>query len=230
MPEVAACVLAAGRSTRFRRDLRERGEEPVNKLVYPVAGRPMVGWVVDRASRVADVVLVGLGYDAGLVWEAVTEHARAPVKPVLNDPVDVPMARTAARLLERTRADVALVLAGDQPTVTEATMRELVRAAEEHGAAILDRGAPSDPISGDELKGHGPPLALDRDAVERLLETVERLAPERGPNAMNLNPVLRASGLEFRVVPPREEGELLNVNRVNDVRRAERALSSQVEP
>ncbi len=230
MVRVAACVLAAGRASRFREGLRERGEEPVNKLVYPVAGKPMVGWVVERASRVADVILVGLGYDAGLVWEAVTEHARAPVKPVLNDPADVPMARTAANLLRRSRADVSLVLAGDQPTVTAETMEELVRAAREYGAAILDRGAPDDVISGDELEGHGPPLALDRDAVERFLETVERLAPERGSNSMNLNPVLRESGLEFRVVPPRDEGELLNVNEPGDVREAERALNSQAGP
>jgi len=222
---VAACVLAAGRSTRFREALEERGEEPVSKLVYPVAGKPMVAWVVERASRVVDELLVGLGYDAGLVWDVVRRHATVPARPVLNDPVDVPMARTAANLLRRSDADVSLILAGDQPTVMAETMRRLAEAAAEHGASVLNRGAPDEEISGDDLLGHGPPLALRKDAVPEFLETIEELAADvRGPNALNLNPVLRKCGLTFRVIPPRDDAELLNVNTPDELQEVERAL------
>ncbi|WP_456481576.1 nucleotidyltransferase family protein [Methanopyrus sp.] len=222
---VAACVLAAGRSTRFREALEERGEEPVSKLVYPVAGKPMVAWVVERASRAADEILVGLGYDAGLVWDVVRRRATVPVRPILNDPVDVPMACTAANLLRRSDADVGLILAGDQPTVTTETMRRLAEAAAEHGASILDRGAPAEEISGDDLLGHGPPLALRKDVIPEFLETIEELAIDtRGPNALNLNPVLRECGLTFRAVPPRDNAELLNVNTPEEIPEVERAL------
>ncbi len=205
------------------------GRRPVNKLVYPVAGRPMVGWVVSRAARVSEVVIVGLGFDAGVVWSSVLEWVpgETPVVPVLNDPVDVPMAVTAANVLSeglRRGVDVLLLLAGDQPTVRSKTMERLAEAAAREGAAVLDRGAPVERPSADQLEGHGPPMAFDREGARRFVDLIlEEWKGERGTNILNLNPVMRRFG-PFRAVPPVDDCELLNVNTPDQVREAERCL------
>ncbi len=212
--------------------MREEGERPLNKLVYRVAGKPMVGWVVSRAARVSDALVVGLGFDAGVVWSAILEWVPGdtPVFPVLNDPADVPMAITAANVLSeglRRGADLLLLLAGDQPTVREETMRRLVEAAAEEGASVLDRGAPSERPSGDELAGHGPPMAFDRDGARRFVGLIlEAWEGERGTNALNLNPIMREFG-PFKAVPPVDECELLNVNTPDQAREAERCLEGR---
>ena len=55
-----AIVLAAGRGTRMRSDLP--------KVLFPVAGRPLLAWVLDAVAAVAPdetLVVVGLRRRAG---------------------------------------------------------------------------------------------------------------------------------------------------------------------
>ena len=71
LPRIGAIVLAAGHSSRMRADDGGR-----NKLLQPLAGRPMVRHVVEAAltSAVSDVVVV-TGNEKQRVMAALEEYA-----------------------------------------------------------------------------------------------------------------------------------------------------------
>lgn len=119
-PSRVAAILAAGKGTRLRSALP--------KVLHPVAGRPMLQWVIDSARDAGcGRILVIVGHGAEDVREAVqgddilfveqkeqlgTGHALAQVEPHLD-------------------ADsTLLVLSGDVPLVTAATLDRLSSAAE----------------------------------------------------------------------------------------------------
>ena len=115
-----AAILAAGKGTRMRSALP--------KVLHPVAGRPMLQWVVESArSAGCDRILIIVGHGADQVRSAVqgeditfveqaeqlgTGHALAQVEPHLDGD------------------SLLLVLSGDVPLVTAATMDALFAAAE----------------------------------------------------------------------------------------------------
>lgn len=118
---VVAVVLAAGQGTRMRSKLP--------KVLHTLAGQPMVGHVVAaaREAGVESVVVVGPASEAGVrqaLGDAVgyalqseawgTGHALAQAEPLLSG------------------AEAVLVLCGDTPLLTEATLRGLL---EQHQAA-----------------------------------------------------------------------------------------------
>lgn len=123
-----AIILAAGKGTRMG------GDQP--KVVYPVAGRPMICWVVEacQAAGVEQCIIV-IGYKGEQVREALadapgcvfveqtkqlgTGHATAMAEPVLTG--------------DETR-DV-FVLAGDGPLIRPQTLTALLDLHRKEGAA-----------------------------------------------------------------------------------------------
>ena len=130
MPNIAAIVLAAGRSTRMG---------AANKLLADIGGKPMVRRVVEAAlaSR-ARPVLVVTGHQAD-------ERAGGAGRPRCRRSSTIPTTPTgsAARSRRASRAvpaaaDGALVLLGDMPRITAAHLDRLIAAfAAEGGAAII---------------------------------------------------------------------------------------------
>lgn len=158
--DLVAVVLAAGKGTRMQSDLP--------KVMHPVAGRPMVHWVVDaaRAAGATRIVLV-VGHGAELVKaefagatdvdfvlqseQLGTGHAVKMAWPVLE-----PVAAAAD----------AFILCGDGPLIraeTLATLLDLHR--REHAAATLATSVIPEP------KGYG---RIVRDAQGRLAGIVEQ--------------------------------------------------------
>ncbi len=130
MPETStariAVVLAAGKGTRMR------SEQP--KVLHPVAGRPMLEWVL-RAARQGgcEKILVVVGHGAGEVRRVMagddvtwieqrrqlgTGHALAQVEPYVEGEATL------------------LVLSGDVPMVAPATLDRLAAAAEDGWGAV----------------------------------------------------------------------------------------------
>ena len=119
MSEIAAIILAAGQSTRFR----AAGGTGVTKLVATLAGRPLVRHVAEAAlaSRVGPIIVV-------------TGHARDEVMAALSGlrVMEIGNPLYASGLASSLKAGIAavpttkgaLVLLGDMPFV---------------GAALLDR-------------------------------------------------------------------------------------------
>lgn len=124
---VAAIVLAAGRATRM-------GEQ---KLLLPLAGRPVVRWAVDAAlgSRAAETIVV-VGHEAGRL-AAVLEGL--PVKVVVNSHHEEGMSTSLQAGLRATGAacDAAIFVLGDQPFVTSSLLDRLIERFAETGKAVV---------------------------------------------------------------------------------------------
>lgn len=153
--EAAAVVLAAGKGTRMKSDLP--------KVLHRICGRPMAGYVL-RALRQAGVdrIIMIVGHQG----EKVAEEFRNEAEIVYQ----VPQLGTAHALLQAREAlggfdgDV-LVVSGDTPLISGGTLRDLLLAHAESGAAATVLTALlADPA------GYG---RVVRDASGRLLKIVE---------------------------------------------------------
>jgi len=140
-PRVTAIVLAAGQGTRMKSTLP--------KVLHPLAGRPMIHYVVDAAMQAgADDVVV------------VTGHGREEVEAYLARAFDARV-RTAVQVEQRGTGDavrvaleqvdedagVLLLLCGDTPLLDASELKSLVSAlrADEARPLAMLTVQPSDP-------------------------------------------------------------------------------------
>ncbi len=145
IPGLGVIIMAAG--------LGKRMKSALAKVLHPVAGRPMVLYVLDIACGLAEqgvgVVVGHQGADVRKVVEAVggqlavaeqtkqlgTGHAVLQARPLFADAAH----RTPTRYL---------ILNGDTPLLTEATVRELLAMHDARGAAVTLLTAVLDDASG----------------------------------------------------------------------------------
>lgn len=114
-PRTAAIVLAAGQGTRMKSRLP--------KVLHPLAGRPMINLVLDSALPLGcDPLVVVLAPGMEEVSRAVAP-ARSMVQKVPRGTGDA--VRAAEEALDGFEGDV-LILYGDAPLVTTATLRRLL--------------------------------------------------------------------------------------------------------
>ena len=149
MDEVAAIVLAGGRSQRMGQD----------KAALPLGGRTLLQRAVDAASEVATMVVI-----VGAPDRPLPEVACARPLRVVADAVEGegPLAGIVAGL-GATDAPVAVIVGCDQPFVRPALLRLLARRAQEHIAVV--------PV----MEGKPQPLcsAVRLDALARLRAVFE---------------------------------------------------------
>ncbi|HEX8373714.1 MAG TPA: bifunctional UDP-N-acetylglucosamine diphosphorylase/glucosamine-1-phosphate N-acetyltransferase GlmU [Geminicoccaceae bacterium] len=140
---LSVTVLAAGKGTRMRNHLP--------KVLHPLAGRTLIGHVLEAARElgaIRTVVVLAPGMD-----EVAAEVRRSPLSPAVA--VQEPQLGTGHALMAAApelprEAGTVLVLYGDTPLVTTETLRRLVAAREDAGAAVAVLGMrPPDP------KGYG---------------------------------------------------------------------------
>jgi len=163
-----AIVLAAGKGTRMRSELP--------KVLHPVAGRPMLSWVIDTAREAGcSRIIVVIGHDADRVQAAVeaedvtfvhqheqlgTGHALAQAAPAVDGPATL------------------LVLSGDVPLVSAATLEALAEAAGEGwgSLAVADLESPG---------------SLGRIVVAPGGETLDRIveAPDATPEQLEITTI-----------------------------------------
>lgn len=170
MSGLCAIILAAGKGVRMK--------SSVAKVLHPVLGRPMVSWPVAAAREAgAARVVVVVGHQGDEVAKAVggegIEFAGQPEQRGTADAV----AKSAPAL--EGFAGTALILCGDVPLLTPATLSALLAAHRERGAlATVLTMVPPDPtgygrVVADEA---GRPVAIveekDADAATRALSEV----------------------------------------------------------
>lgn len=131
-------ILAAGKGTRMRSTLP--------KVLQPLAGRPLLGHVIETAKKLnaANIITI-YGHGGNMVQQAFaqenvewveqaeqlgTGHAVKVTLPVL--PTD----------------GVSLILSGDVPCITEATLKKLLQASAETGIGIVT-------LTVDDATGYG---------------------------------------------------------------------------
>lgn len=114
---VKAIVLAAGQGTRMK------SAHP--KVAHDIAGKPMVGWVLEALAKVDPehtVVVVGTG--AELVQDMLPDHVTAAVQDEQLGTGHATEIGLAAMSLEP--GDQVIVMPGDTPLLTTETIAELL--------------------------------------------------------------------------------------------------------
>lgn len=132
---LSVVVLAAGMGTRMK------SAHP--KVLHKIAGKPMVNHVIDAARSLhAEQTLVVVGPEMAALEKAVAPHPTFEQTDRLGTAHAVLAARNA---LEGATGDV-LVLYGDSPLFTAATLERLIAARQEgpHAVAVLGF-TPDDP-------------------------------------------------------------------------------------
>lgn len=123
LPRIGAIILAAGHSSRMR-----RGDDRLNKLLRPLAGRPMVRHVVEAAlkSAASDVVVV-TGSEKSDVMAALENM---PVifldNPDYSKGLSTSLISGLNALPEN--CDGALILLGDMPAIESGLLDRLIAA------------------------------------------------------------------------------------------------------
>jgi bifunctional UDP-N-acetylglucosamine pyrophosphorylase/glucosamine-1-phosphate N-acetyltransferase len=145
--------MAAGEGTRMR--------SSTPKMLHPVCGRPMVAWPIlaareAGAGRVAAIVSPGRDISAGL--PAGVETVEQPQPDGTGGAI-----RAATALIEE--AETVLVLSGDVPLISTATIAALLAAHEASGAA-----ATMLTIELDDPASYGRVVRLDDGSVEKVVE------------------------------------------------------------
>ena len=165
---LAAVVLAAGRGTRMKSDRQ--------KVLHPVAGKPMIDWALDAAvSAGADPVVVVTAPDQPAVRAAVAGRAATAIQERALGTGDAVKPARAALAVVAAEGGTVLVLYGDTPMITPATLARMVeaRAARDNPAVVVLGFEPDDPA----LYGRlvlGADHGLDRIVEARDAGPVER--------------------------------------------------------
>lgn len=187
LPGVGVIIMAAG--------LGKRMKSAVAKVLHPVAGRPMVLYVLDIASRLAEqgvAVVVGhQGSDVRKVVEGVGAHvAVAEQTRQLGTGHAVLQARPVFTGDPHRNPSRYVILNGDTPLLTEATVRELLAMHDAQGAAVTLLTAVLDDAS-----GYGRVLRRRRDewlqgaadnAVQAIVEDKDAAVDERRVREINV--------------------------------------------
>ncbi len=152
---LSVIILAAGKGTRMQSDLP--------KVLHRLGGKPLVQHVIDtvRTLAPAEIVLV-VGHRADLVRETIGEGVRyALQREQLGTGHAVMQAKDA---LKNARGDV-LILYGDMPLISDATLARLVAAQAEnpHPLTMLT-------VIADNPRGFG---RIVRDNTENVIAIVE---------------------------------------------------------
>jgi bifunctional UDP-N-acetylglucosamine pyrophosphorylase/glucosamine-1-phosphate N-acetyltransferase len=122
---IAVVVLAAGAGTRMKSE--------IPKVLHPLAGWPMLRHVLDNAARLKPAKVVGVVAPGALKVAA----AFAPHPTVVQArPLGTGDATKAALGALKGHRGPVLVIFGDAPLVTAATMRTLLTACAREGAAV----------------------------------------------------------------------------------------------
>jgi bifunctional UDP-N-acetylglucosamine pyrophosphorylase / glucosamine-1-phosphate N-acetyltransferase len=169
-----AIILAAGKGTRMQSDLP--------KVMHPVAGRPMVRWVVDAAREIGctRIVLV-VGYGAELI-EAEFAGDRDVEFALQAEQLGTGHAVSMSKaLLESVAMGTDFfVLCGDGPLIRSATLGALLTA---HRSATASATLATSVI--DEPTGYGRIVRNSTGAFERIVEHKDASEIERAIGEIN---------------------------------------------
>ncbi len=194
--EVTAILLAAGTSSRMG------GPKPLSRL----GGKPLLAHSLDalRASPVGEIVVV-LGSDAGSIRREIPLDG---TRVVLNAEFAEGMSSSIRAGLQAAseRAEAFLIVLGDQPLVTSATIAGIIaRYQTTHGPAIVPT-----------FRGRrGNPVLFERS----LLPEMQAIRGDIGCRA-----VLSAHAAEVVEFPVDDPGILLDVDTPKDLEKLNAAL------
>jgi bifunctional UDP-N-acetylglucosamine pyrophosphorylase/glucosamine-1-phosphate N-acetyltransferase len=154
--QLTAIVLGAGKGTRMRSDRA--------KVLHEIAGRPLVGWVLEMAASAGvERSVVVIGHQGDEVAAVLPEGTATALQAEQRGTGDA--TRIGMDALDPAPDDLVLVLPGDTPLIRPQTMRALVDLHRRTSAAatlLTDR--PADPT------GYGRIVRDESGSVMRIVE------------------------------------------------------------
>jgi len=244
--ELAAVVLAAGLGTRMR--------SRIVKVLHPLAGRPMIAWVLAAVRGVgAGRVVCVVGYQRERVEGALASMPGVEFAIQAEQLGTGHALQCAAVPLTGFDGDV-LVCCGDTPLLTDATLRAVVEAHRRHDAPATLLVAELDDPTGygrvvTDREGRVSAIVEERDAdsAVRAIRIVnsgvycfrwtattallERLSPENAQGERYLTDVmamLSRAGTPARVVAVADPVELTGINDRVQLAAAEAVLRDRI--
>jgi len=241
--KVQCIILAAGQGTRMK------SSRP--KVLHAIAGQPMVQYVIDAARSIGSArPIVVVGHEADQVKQAIG----ADVEFALQSPQ---LGTGHAVMCAREQIDPAgervVVLYGDTPFITADTLRRLIAAHTQSGAAVsLITFRPADPalygriIRDDhgrivdivEYKEAAPAQREIREVnsgifcyqTRWLLSHLDRLQPRSGHGELYLTDLVSLAAREGAVVASAEcdEAEVLGINDRAQLAQAEQVMRARI--
>ncbi|WP_298200649.1 bifunctional UDP-N-acetylglucosamine diphosphorylase/glucosamine-1-phosphate N-acetyltransferase GlmU [Novosphingobium sp.] len=185
-PPLAVVILAAGKGTRMKSDL--------HKVLHPIAGRPMLEHLIASAAELRperQVVVVGSGRDQ-LERQLGSRADLAVQEPQLGTGHAVQQAEAA---LAGFSGDV-LVLYGDVPFVSTATMRRMLDRlhADDAPEVVVLGFEPADPLQ------YGRVIAEADGRITRMVEHKDATAAERACRLCNSGLMAARAGRLFELL------------------------------
>lgn len=242
--ELVGVVLAAGKGTRMRSSLP--------KVLQPVAGRPMVSWVLSAVRAVGcHRVLVVIGHDAQRVRGAIAGDDITWVLQSEQRGTGDAVARVVDHLATPARL---LVVSGDVPLVTAATLERLARSWETAWAAMavarlarpgsLGRvlAAADGTLAGIVEAADATPEQLQIDLINaglyclpapEIFDYLARLRPDNTKGELYLTDALTDAaerGETVKLVELESAVEALGVNDRDELAQVDRLLRARMAP
>lgn len=164
---LAIVILAAGKGTRMK--------SPLPKVLHPLAGRPMIGWLLDTAASLSpEKIVVVVGPNMPELEAAVAPH-QTVVQEERNGTGGA--LRCALPALKGFTGDV-LVLLGDTPLLSARTLEGLLATREGAGISVLG-------VRLDDPFGYGR-LVMDADqSVREIVEEKDASEAQRDIQIVN---------------------------------------------
>lgn len=166
-PSLAVVILAAGKGTRMRSNLP--------KVLHPLAGVAMLQRVVNTARELSDDIIVVTSPDADVVRSALADaNVRFAIQADQRGTGDALAAALPAIAAD---VDQVLVLCGDVPLLSVATLKRLHAATAADGVSLLTARFPDPTGLGRILRGgdgciRGIVEERDASAAERRIDEI----------------------------------------------------------
>lgn len=170
-PRIDAIIMAAGKGTRMGGDLP--------KVLYEVAGKPMVWWVVKACKEAgAQRCVLVIGYKGELVREALAGEAGVEFVEQTEQLGTAHAVQMAEPAFEGKPIGDIFVLAGDGPLIRAQTLSRLVEVHRRtNAAATLATSVIDDPTGYGRIirdaDGHFDAIVEQKDATETQLAVQE---------------------------------------------------------
>ncbi|MBI4401887.1 MAG: bifunctional UDP-N-acetylglucosamine diphosphorylase/glucosamine-1-phosphate N-acetyltransferase GlmU [Nitrospirae bacterium] len=266
MKGLGAIVMAAGLGKRMRSKLA--------KVLHPVAGRPMVLYAVELAERLTgEGVAVVVGYQGEQVQAVIESHRAAMTRRTGYDKGQAPpimfvqqeqqlgtghavmQARAAFARAHGGPADAYVILNGDTPLLTDATVQDLLRLHEdEHATVTMLTAILKDPTGYGRVVRHKEDervlrIVEDRDATPAelrlreinagtyvvngsfLFEALDKLEPQNVQKEYYLTDIVGLAverGLKVAAMVARDAEECLGINSRQQLAVAEQVVRRQI--
>ncbi len=243
MSSTVAIVMAAGKGTRMKSDLP--------KVLVPVAGRPMIEYVLDalHQSGVRRVVVV-VGYRADLVRQ--TLASRAGVEFVEQSPqLGTGHAVMVCRPALRDYDGPILILTGDSPLVQPATLQAMFAEFDRaHSACLMGTAMKENPAGLGRVvrdrQGNFQAIVEEKDATpeqkavrevnmsyylfsgRELWHALDRVQNDNAQGEYYITDcpgILKAEGKDVRALCVLAPCETLSVNTADELGEVEKALA-----